>query len=60
MITKALLERTVKEFPDRFSIEELIDKLILLDKIEKAEGQSNANDVINEEELDAEMKKWFK
>ena len=36
------------------------DKLILLDKIERADTQSANGDVISEEELEKEMEKWFK
>jgi hypothetical protein len=39
-------------------LEELIDKIILLDKMERGNQQSERNEVLNEEEI--EMKKWFK
>lgn len=45
--------------PEEFSIEELIDKAILLDKIERGNQQSIRNEIISEEQLEDEMKKWF-
>jgi hypothetical protein len=33
--------------------------MILLDKIEKAEKQSESGETITEEELDKELEKWF-
>ncbi|HQW12705.1 MAG TPA: hypothetical protein PK076_11200 [Saprospiraceae bacterium] len=60
MITKKQLTLTLEQFPDEFTLEELIDKVILLDKIEKGNKQSERNEVLNEEELENEMQKWFK
>jgi hypothetical protein len=60
MIIKKQLTLTLEQFPEQFSLEELIDKLILLDKIERGNIQSEKNEVINEEELENEMQKWFK
>jgi hypothetical protein len=60
MIIKKQLTLTLEQFPENFSLEELIDKLILLDKIERGNIQSEKNEVINEEELENEMQKWFK
>jgi hypothetical protein len=60
MIIKKQLTLTLEQFPEQFSLEELIDKLILLDKIERGNLQSENNEVINQEELENEMQKWFK
>jgi hypothetical protein len=60
MIIKKQLTLTLEQFPEQFSLEELIDKLILLDKIERGNIQSENNEVINEEELENEMQRWFK
>jgi len=60
MITKKQLVLTLEQFPDKFTLEELIDKVILLDKIERGNQQSEKNEVLNEAELENEMQKWFK
>jgi hypothetical protein len=60
MITKKQLTLTLEQFPDVFTLEELIDKAILLDKIERGNQQSDKNEVLDEKELENEMLKWFK
>ena len=60
MITKKQLTVTLEKLPEEFSIEDLIDKLILLDKIERAEKESERGETISEAELENEIEKWFK
>ncbi len=59
MITKEKLKSTLTDFPEEFSIDELIERLILIEKIELGNQQSLNNEVISEEELDQEIEKWF-
>jgi len=60
MITKTQLKETLEQFPEKFTLDELIDKIILLDKIERGNQQSENGEIILEEALDKEMQKWFK
>ena len=59
MMSKAQLQQTIKDFPEKFTLEELMDKLILLDKIERGLKDSDEGKTISQEELEEEMKKWF-
>jgi len=59
MIKKNQLKETIESFPDEFTLEELVDKLILLDKIEKGNRDSIEGNTVSEVELEEEMKKWF-
>ena len=59
MITKTKLIETIDKFPETFSIDELIEKAILIDKIERGDEQSKKGNTISEEELEGEMQKWF-
>ena len=59
MINKNQLKETIENFPDEFTLEELVDKLILLDKIEKGNRDSIEGNTLSEVELEEEMKKWF-
>ena len=43
MIIKKQLKLSLEQFLEQFSLEELIDKLILLDKIERGKIQSENN-----------------
>ncbi len=60
MLTKTKLKEQIEKFPEKFSIDELIDRLILIEKIERGIKQSENGDVISDSELDKEIKKWFK
>ncbi len=60
MITKKQLKETIENLPEEFSLEDLMDRLILLDKIERGEKESERGETITEEELDKELEKWFK
>jgi hypothetical protein len=59
MLKKQQLKETIENLPEEFLLEDLMDELILLDKIEKAESQSEKGEVLSEDELEKEMKKWF-
>jgi predicted transcriptional regulator len=60
MLTKTKLREQIEKFPEEFSLDDLIDRLILIDKIERGNKQSENGEVISEEELDKEIEKWFK
>jgi len=60
MISKAALIKHLDQFPDEISIDELIDKLVFIEKLEKRVAQSKANDTISNEEMKEEMNKWQK
>lgn len=60
MITKEKLKEQIELFPDEFSIDELVERLIFMEKVERGEKQSLNNDVIEHEQLDDEIQKWFK
>jgi len=60
MITKEKLKKSISDFPEEFSIEDLIERLILIEKIELGNKQSLNGEVISEDELEEEMTKWFK
>ena len=59
MLTKIKLLKEVEKFPDEFSIDELVEKLILIEKIETGNQQSERDDIVSEAEMDYEIKKWF-
>ncbi len=59
MLTKTKLKKHIEKFPEQFSIDELIERLILIEKIENGMEQSKNKETISEIELDKEIKKWF-
>lgn len=59
MLTKNTLRQQIETFPEQFSIDDLIEKLILIEKIENGNMQSDKGEVISETELDKQIEKWF-
>ena len=59
MITKTKLKKQIKNLPEEFSIDELVEKLILIEKIENGERQSLNEETVSELELENEINKWF-
>ena len=58
-ITKEKLKQHIDQFPDTISMDEVIERLIMLEKIETRKQESDNNETIEEDELKEEMKKWF-
>jgi hypothetical protein len=59
MLTKEILIEQADNLPKEFSIDDLVEKLILVEKINRGIDQSKKNMTISDEELDIEMSKWF-
>jgi hypothetical protein len=49
---------TLKEFPQEFNLEELIERLIFVDKVEKGIEQANQGVTKSHEEVKQIVKKW--
>ena len=59
MLTKTKIREQLEKLPENFSTDDLIDRLILIEKIERGNNQSKNNEVISEDSLDKEIEKWF-
>ncbi len=46
--------------PENFTLDELMDRVILIDKIERGNEQSEKGETLSEQEVEAEIQKWFK
>ncbi len=51
MLTKEKLNRTINNLPDKFTIDELIDKLIFKEKVEEGLLQSDEGKVVSNEDV---------
>ncbi len=60
MITKAQIMETLKELPDSFTVDELVDRLILLEKIDTGKEQVKEGKVRSTAEAKEKLKKWRK
>jgi predicted transcriptional regulator len=60
MLTKSEVINTITRFPDQFSIDDLVDKMVLLDKIERGINSADNGRVVSEEEVDQKIEEWLK
>jgi len=55
---KSDIENVIKTLPEETSVEEAMEKLYLLSKIEKGLQQADKDNVISQEEAEKRLKKW--
>jgi hypothetical protein len=60
MVKKESILKILSEFPEEISIEDLIERLILVQKIEYGIQQSERGDILSEKEAKNRMRKWLK
>jgi hypothetical protein len=60
MLTKEKVIKTVSNLPDNFSLDELIDKLIFIEKVQKGLENSLSDKVYSKEEAKIKLSKWLK
>lgn len=59
MLSKEKILQTVKDLPDKFSIEDLFERIILLQKIEMGLEQANAGQTVSTKEARKKLSKWL-
>ena len=59
MITKTKVEETLKQLPDQFSVDELFDRLIFVQKVEDGLKDSRKGRTVSIEEAKKQMDKWL-
>ena len=60
MITKNKLMQTIKDLPEKFSFDDLLDRIILLQKIEIGLQQSENGQIYTTDQAKEKLKKWLK
>ncbi len=60
MLDKKKVLKSIKELPDSFSLDELIDRVILLQKIEIGLEQSKSAQTFTNSVAKSKLKKWLK
>jgi len=58
MLTKEKIHELVDRMPEGFSLEDVIERMILLQKLEIAREQIRNGDYLTQEELDKEVDTW--
>jgi hypothetical protein len=59
MLVKEKVLQLIKELPDTFTIDELVDRMALLEKIQNGLQQSDNNEVLSTSEAKNRLKKWL-
>jgi hypothetical protein len=60
MLTKNEVIKTISNLPDNFSIDELIDRLVFIDKVERGIAQSDKNFIFSKQQAKKRLAKWLK
>jgi len=60
MLTRDRVNKSIKSLPDSFTIDELIDHLIFIEKVEEGYKQSETGRVITNEDVKLIIDKWSK
>ncbi|MBA7561336.1 hypothetical protein ES708_02973 [subsurface metagenome] len=60
MLTKDKLRQSINKLPDSFTIDELIDRLIFIEKVEEGLEQSKERKVLSNENVKKIIEKWSK
>lgn len=60
MLEKDIVLKKIKELPDRFSIDELMEKTFFLYKVETGLEQSKKGERVSLNEFDERYGKWLK
>ncbi|HEY1269779.1 MAG TPA: hypothetical protein VGH16_21145 [Candidatus Binatia bacterium] len=58
--TKRQILRAIEELPDDASVEDALDRLYLLYKVEKGIRQADAGELVSQEEARRRMSRWLK
>lgn len=60
MITKKKLLLSIKDLPENFSIDELLDRILFLQKVETGLEQSAKGQTFSTKQAKIKLKKWLK
>lgn len=58
MLTKNTLRQSIDNLPDSFTIDELIEQLIFVEKVEEGVKQSDDGTTISNDDVKSMIEKW--
>jgi predicted transcriptional regulator len=58
MLNKTKVKELVDHMPETFSVDDIVEQIVVLQKIEAAREEINNGEFYTEKELDAEIDKW--
>jgi len=60
MLTKEKIKKSIDTLPDDLTVDQVIDKIIMLDKIEQGLKDVEEGRVYSEDEVKTRLNKWLK
>lgn len=60
MLNKTQVNHIMENMPEQFSVDQLLDKLVFVDKIENGISQSKNGQVNSKEQVKQKLGKWLK
>ncbi len=59
-MTKEAVTLAIKDFPKEFTLDELVERLIVIEKIDEGLKDSAKGNLTSHKDLKKEVKKWLK
>jgi hypothetical protein len=60
MLTKDKVKKTIDRLPDKFTVDEIVEELVVLNKIEEGLKDIEEDKVFSTAQVKQELKKWLK
>ncbi len=60
MLTKEKVKKTIERMPDNFTVDQVIEKLVVLNKIEEGLKDIEEGRVFTTDQVNQELKTWLK
>ena len=60
MLTREKIIEAIKKLPEQVSLDEVLDRIVLLNKIESGLRQSEHGQITSDDELDSKLPEWLK
>ena len=59
MLTKEKVKMTIDRLPDSFTVDQVVEELVVLDKIEKGLKEVEEGKVYSTQQVKDQLKKWL-
>ena len=59
MLTKEKIISGINSLPDAFTVDDVLDQIMFLSKIEEGLEQVERGEIISNDDLERKMEKWF-
>jgi predicted transcriptional regulator len=59
MLTKEKVKKTIDRLPDSFTVDQIVEELVVLDKIEKGLKDVEEGKVYSTQQVKDQLKKWL-